>query len=67
MSLIEIPGPDERTWRIGGKPVDMHLEDLSDAELAQLLQKLEQILSKSLKARRLVRKEIEQRASHPLP
>jgi hypothetical protein len=59
--VIEIPGPDERDWKIGGKPVNMDLDGLTLEELRVLLRELERILSKSLKARRLVRKEIEKR------
>jgi hypothetical protein len=59
--VIEIPGPDERTWKIDGKPVNMNLEALTWEELHLLLQKLEEHLSRSIKARRLVRKEIERR------
>ena len=67
--MIELGGPDEKDWRIGETALERRVRELSDEGLRDLLAELQKIMSKTLRARRVVQAEIERRGRglHPLP
>jgi hypothetical protein len=59
--LIEIPSPDPKTWKILRTKFEKDLEALSLEELQQMLDALGKNIAKGMRARQLVRAELERR------